>query len=457
MTYHFEIGNQPNKTGSYSIYLKLFHQGEKKRLKTSISIPLKDWDKEKERVRKSNPSSKKDNEELQRLLDKARTTERTLLSQDSLTMLRFLDRFQGRVQTFKLLSYAQHLRELMRQGKQWGTYKKYGDTINKLADYIHSLGVKDMDFRDISPRFIDGYTTYLQSLPNTRKPSETLSPNTIAKHLKVLRAILNKGVDDGLLHSDDIPKKLISVKETAPSITGLADAELQKLIDLPIKENSDRWDARNTFLFSMYEGGVRIADIIQLRWRNIVGDRLIYIMGKNGKLVNLILVQDAARILSLYKRAGQKQNDYIFPYLDNNAEYAAYTDYEDRLKMPLEISRRYFDIINAKEAKIGKMLREIRTLAGIPHLTFHSARHTFSLRAKQANVDNATLQNILHHSSLNTTETYIRKLDNSREDAALKVMYLDRAHHNKEKKRIVKQIQKLGISPEELIELLSGS
>ena len=109
-------------------------------------------------------------------------------------------------------------------------------------------------------------------------------------------------MDDGLIHSDDIPRKIISIKETAPTITGLRDSELTKLINLPIKENTDRWHVRNTFLFAMYEGGIRIGDVIQLRWMNIVGDRLIYTMAKNGKRVDVILVQEAVRILKLYKR-----------------------------------------------------------------------------------------------------------------------------------------------------------
>ena len=180
-------------------------------------------------------------------------------------------------------------------------------------------------------------------------------------------------------------------------------------------------------------------------------------MTKNGKQVNVILVQEAKKILMRYKRQGQRPEHYIFPYLDSNAEYAKYLDYEDRQKMPPDISKKLFETINAREARIGMMLREIRALTGIPHLTFHTARHTFALRAKEANVDNTTLKNIMQHSSLNTTETYVKKLDRRNEDAAMKVMYLDKAHHNKEKKRIIKQIQKLGFSPEELIELLSGN
>lgn len=457
MTFHFELCNHPNKKGDYSVFLLIFHKGQKKRIKTSILIPDRFWDPVKERVRKTCPSSRQDNQELQRLLDKARTTERQLLSQDRLTLLKFLECFQGNEQSYLLLSYAHHIKDVLEQGKQWGTAKKYGDSINKLTEYVHTLKVKDMDFRDITPSFISGFVSFLQGLPNQRNPDATLSPNSIAKHLKILRAILNKAVDDGIIKEGDIPRKLISVKETSPAITGLRDTELQKLINLPLKDDTDRWHTRNAWLFAMYEGGIRIGDIIQLRWRNIVGDRLIYTMSKNGKQVDVLLVQDAVRILRLYQKAGQRPTQYIFPYLDSDADYASFLDYEDRKTMPLDVSRRYFDTINAREAKIGKMLREIKCLAGIPNLTFHTARHTFALRAREANVDSTTLKNILKHSSLNTTETYVKKLDSSSEDAAMRVMYLDQTHHNKEKKRIIQQIRKLGLSPEELIELLSGN
>lgn len=326
MTFHFELGHQPNKKGDYTIFLLVFHRGQKKRIKTSVLIPDRYWDPTRERVKKTFPTSKQDNAELQRLMDKARATERTLSSQDRLTLLRFMEKYNGQEQTYMLLSYALHTKEALEQGKQWGTAKKYGDTINKLSGYIHTLGVKDLDFIDITPSFISGFSSYLQTLPSQRTPGATLSPNSIAKHLKVLRAILNKSVDDGLMHQEDIPRKLTSVKETAPAITGLTPQELTRLITLPLKEHSDRWDARNSWLFAMYQGGIRIGDIIQLRWRNIVGNRLIYTMTKNGKQVNVILVRDALKILTLYQRPGQRPAHYIFPYLDSTAEYARYLD-----------------------------------------------------------------------------------------------------------------------------------
>ena len=71
MTFHLESGSHPNKSGNYTIFLSINHQGERKIIKTSISIPIKFWDSTKERV----------------------------------TMLHFLDRFQDREQTYMLLSY----------------------------------------------------------------------------------------------------------------------------------------------------------------------------------------------------------------------------------------------------------------------------------------------------------------------------------------------------------------
>ena len=67
-----------------------------------------------------------------------------------------MDRYKGTEQSYMLISYSQHIKESLEQAKQWGTAKKYGDSINKLTDYIRALGVRDMDFRDITPAFQGG-------------------------------------------------------------------------------------------------------------------------------------------------------------------------------------------------------------------------------------------------------------------------------------------------------------
>lgn len=50
MTFHFELCNHPNKKGDFSVFLLVFHKGQKKRIKTTILIPDKYWDPEKDRL-----------------------------------------------------------------------------------------------------------------------------------------------------------------------------------------------------------------------------------------------------------------------------------------------------------------------------------------------------------------------------------------------------------------------
>ena len=175
MTYHFELGHHPTKTGDYTIFLLVYQKGERKRIKTTITVPIKYWDTDKERVKKSCPTSKEDNKELQDLLVKAKAVERELNSQGKLTMMRFLDGFQGKEQSYMLITYAKHIRETMVLGKQWGTYKKYGDTINKLTNYI--LWISETS---LLPSYLVSHLTFnLSPVRETQKPPfhQTLLPS----------------------------------------------------------------------------------------------------------------------------------------------------------------------------------------------------------------------------------------------------------------------------------------
>ncbi len=72
----------------------------------------------------------------------------------------------------------------------------------------------------------------------------------------------------------------------------LDDEEMQLIINLELLEDSLIWCCKNYFLFSYYCAGIRAADLIQLRWRNVTASgRLHYQMGKNHKERDLLLVK----------------------------------------------------------------------------------------------------------------------------------------------------------------------
>ncbi|MFN9582288.1 MAG: tyrosine-type recombinase/integrase, partial [Bacteroidota bacterium] len=156
---------------------------------------------------------------------------------------------------------------------------------------------------------------------------------------------------------------------------------------------------------AMYSAGIRIRDLMQLKWNNIQGEFLSYGMSKNHKGQLIKLLPEALKILNEYKPKKPKQTDYIFPILKNNIQY-------DRDSLGSAI-RSYTALINYK-------LKQLADIAEIEvNLTTHISRHTFATIASRKGIDSYNLQKLLRHSSLKQTENYLEQLNNEAANKAL--------------------------------------
>ena len=115
--------------------------------------------------------------------------------------------------------------------------------------------------------------------------------------------------------------------------------------------------------FSYYFAGVRISDVLELKWGDIIDGRLYYQMNKNDKPVSLKIPKQAIEILELYKALKSPSNDYIFPFLNK----ANPNDKRDLFKK----MRNATNLFN-------KYLKRIAKLCDIEkNLSNHIARHSF--------------------------------------------------------------------------------
>ena len=188
-------------------------------------------------------------------------------------------------------------------------------------------------------------------------------------------------------------------------------------MDLPA--GSAEWNARNAFLFSFYCGGIRVGDVMQLRWRNVNDGRIVYVMDKNGKYKNLKMPQDALDILALYKSENAKETDYIFPFLNSNADYAKESA-RGRNTMPEESRSDLFNKISSRNVIINRNLKKVAEKAGITkNVTFHTSRHSFANVAKNDGIESSKIQGVLGHSSLSTTENYMGHFGQDETDRVL--------------------------------------
>ena len=287
---------------------------------------------------------------------------------------------------------------------------------------MRTNGMSDLLFVELTPALLSKFDNYLRCLPNVRRPSQQLHPNTIQVHLNIFKTLINRAIEiDGMLRPEQNPFMKFKFRGVKTVKEKLNEEELNAIMRLRLKRNSKTWHCRNYFFFSLYCAGIRIGDLIQLRWCNVTDNgRLRYQMGKNHKVRDLVLVGKARKILDEYRRKDARATDYIFPILSGTEPWANCITQEEKDTLPPLMKLRMFQAIGTHNVIINQELDRIKHLAGIDKkISFHISRHSFAKMAKEKGLDNLEVKALMAHSNLATTQKYMGEFDTKQNDDAL--------------------------------------
>ena len=231
-----------------------------------------------------------------------------------------------------------------------------------------------LDFKDITYTFLKEFEVHLKEKGN--------SVNTIAKHLRQLRTLVNEAINQGYIPSDAYPFRKYKIKQEKGRKEFLTPDELKRLENLDVDKKLRH--VLDAFLFCCYTG-LRYSDFCQLTPENIIR--------VNGK-----------RWLHFK---------------------SVKTDVEIRLPLHLLFEGKALAVLERYDivtdfAKIGpnseanKYLAQLAALARIrKHITYHTARHTCATLLVHQGVPITTVQKLLGHTSVRTTEVYSEVLSNT--------------------------------------------
>jgi len=453
-TFTFEISNKPTRAGKFPIYLRITQNRKHKRIKTTIELNRKnDFNpkaKQDNWIKKQNPNYQKWNDVLVKELERGKDAFRKLEEEGMATSAMIASVIANKGKPSSFLHYAKERTvEIFNEGgiRNW---RKYNGFYNKLEEFLKANKVKDLAFVELTPALLSKFKSYLHTLHNVREPDKMLHPNTVALNLRIFKTIVNKAIKENLITPEKNPFLSFENKTIKTTKEKLTDGELQKIKDLELEEETRIWDARNIFLFSFYCAGIRIGDLLQLRWLNTTPEgRLIYYMGKNHKKRDLILIQPAKEILKQYWKEGTKPTDYIFPLLDNDQPFAGAIIPEDKETLSPAMKQKLIEQVSSKTSIVNNNLKKIKELAGLnKKLTSHIARHTFAYKAKQAGIPDGRIKGILAHSSLKVTEGYMGEFSTEEDDRVLSSIF----EESSPKARIMALIDQL--KPEDLERLM---
>ncbi len=313
---------------------------------------------------------------------------------------------KGKVNHNSFILYATNVANDFLDMGNISSYKSCVSVIKKLKDFRKG---KDILFEDMDNDLLKAFEKYLNNEVKNKA-------NTINKNFRIIRSILYKAIKEekkNYFEQSKNPFFTYSIKKLEPSNkAGLSIEELKKIINLDLSNKESLIDARNYFLFCFYNSGMRIKDLLLLRWKNIDNGRLTYNTSKSNytKEMDLKLRPEANDILSKYRLKEVLPNDFIFPILDNNIKM------DDKLNLHNQVG--------SKTALINKDLKKIKKLAEINKpLSTHISRHSFGNIARKSEASIIDISRALGHSSIKITETYLQNLDKESQDKTLDKIY----------------------------------
>lgn len=160
-----------------------------------------------------------------------------------------------------------------------------------------------------------------------------------------------------------------------------------KLMDAPLENRADDWQALrdHAVLLLLYGAGLRISEALSLKVSDAPLGDVLSITGKGGKVRRTPLLPTIGQAVESYRRA--------CPH-EETPDRALFTGKRGGALRP--------EIVQAT-------IRRLRGALGLPDtLTPHALRHSFATHLLGAGADLRSIQELLGHASLSTTQIYTK-------------------------------------------------
>lgn len=393
--------NKQNKDGTYPVYLRVTKGRSTKFISLGVKLSTSQWDDKEQRVKKNHPNSVRMNALISKKRAEAEAEALDLTLEGRSFNEHTFEQVKGRSK-YDLFQFADKYVENLQATGKIGTYRRAKYTIEKLKAYH---GNETLLFHEFNLQFLKNYEEHLVQIGN--------KVNTIHSNLKLIRTIVNNAVNEKLLKRDNNPFYSFKLKSESTERAYLTEEELSAVEKLELKEESVINDHRNMYVFAAYVGGLRISDLLLLKWANFDGSHITLKIKKTGAPLSVKVPTKGLDILDHYKRItfkeedAQNQRNFIFPVLPSNYDELTKTDAHS--------------VIVAKTALINKNLKIIASRLEISkNISFHTSRHTWATRALRKGVTIDKVSKLMGHSSLKETQVYA-KIVNEELDKAMDV------------------------------------
>lgn len=272
------------------------------------------------------------------------------------------------------------------QNRSQKTIQNYDHYLIRLIDFAGDITVEDID-----PELIRKWRLWLNRLGTNT--SDELQKNTQNYHLIALRSFLK------FCAKRDIPAmpadKIELAKSVRKQVTFLNPEELERLFNAPKLDTINGLRDR-AILELLFSSGLRVSELVNLNREDINLKRKEFMVRGKGQKDRPIFISDASAW-------------WIVQYLEKRQDNSIplFIRYSGSKKST--VSGNYYRLT---ARSVQRLVARYAILAGITkHVSPHTLRHSFATDLLMNGADLRSVQAMLGHSNISTTQIYTHVTD----------------------------------------------
>jgi len=265
------------------------------------------------------------------------------------------------------------------------TIRNYKHYLKRFISWLQKSGIR-LEIRDINPEVVRQYRVYLSRLPDGK--GATLSRKTQAYHVISLRSFLR-----WLIKSDYkvmSPDKIDLPKIEERQVKFLTGDQMDRLLNAPslstIQGKRDK-----AILEMFFSTGLRVSELSKLDRDKLDLERREFgVVGKGGKARVVFLSVRAVKWIDEYLK---QRDDHYKPLFIHHKGKPNPTTPDEKMRLT--------------PRSIQRMIKKYREKMKLPvDATPHTIRHSFATDLLMAGADLRSVQEMLGHKNVSTTQIY---------------------------------------------------
>lgn len=274
--------------------------------------------------------------------------------------------------------FVKYLTEIKKSSKN--TILSYQRDLRKFFAYLGDAGITDI--KKVNNTSLNSYILYMER--------ENFAPSTVSRNIATLKAFFNYLFKQGILEHD--PAERLKAPKVEKKIPGILTVEEVTLLLSQPSGNSNKEIRDKAMLELLYATGIRVSELISLTLDDL------------NMTSGYIRVQEGSRerVIPFGSVAKQALKNYLSNaragMIASDDETVLFTNCSGQ-----PMSRQGF----------WKVLKQYAKRAGIEEdITPHTLRHSFAAHLVENGADLHSVQEMLGHSDVSTTQIYARITNN---------------------------------------------